>query len=139
MTTPRTAWVEGKLFVLGSVVSQWKVAREVKKRLQNDGIEVVLVKIQPPPVWEIWGHDLEGTTEEVKEVKPSDTLELTTVGKIDANVIMELKKRANSPDATQEDLKALWQKYYDNAQAVGDTDAIKELEAVVEKVEPEEK
>lgn len=76
-------WVNGKLYTLGDVVFDYKLAKEVKRILKDKDIDVRIVKVQPPPAWELWGH-YKG--EEAKPKKAGYTL--TTAGRIKANVVM---------------------------------------------------
>jgi len=82
-------WIDGKLFVRGAVVDDWGRVKAIRKLLQRDNIDVKIVKVQPMPVWEIWGHDKDDDKPSVVEEMPipipeGGKFKLTTGGKVAA-------------------------------------------------------
>lgn len=89
-------WINGKLYIFGGTTSNYKEALSIKRQVKRDNIEVKIVRVQPLPVWEYWGHDMDqgfvgNLADAVLYEKPLDKpipadpkISLTTKGHINA-------------------------------------------------------
>lgn len=88
-------WIDGVLFVKGTTVDDWNRAKVIRRLLQRENIEVKLVKVQPAPVWEIWGHDKDDDKPPVEQdannIPEGAKFKLTTKGKVAA---VEVRSRS---------------------------------------------